>query len=486
MSRIFLVIILLLSNNLFAQQKGASLVVGELTAKLARATEDTDKVKILILLAYAVHTSDAEAGLKYGRAALELATDASYQMGIARSNMTLGTNYDAKSNYPAALQAFYNALKVYEQMGFKRGVCLSNMGIGNIYNEQMDYDRSLEHNFKALKISEELHDKSNTSSICGNIANNYLFKGDDDKALEYYFKGLPYVEEQGDKVSMGVYYLNIGNLYAKKIEYSKALAYYARSRDNLDTATDKSVYSRNLANTAGCYVTIAIDSTHVILPDSLIPAGKAARLDKAIICAKQSVELARQVGDIEGVRDGLTNLSDAQQYSGDYKGALESHRAAVLLKDSIFSQENSLKIAQLSNKRDLEMKDKDIKIEHLKSTIFISGMVILLIVIIVVVLKFRKQVRSNRELASEKEKHLEHIQEQGETLRDIAYIQSHYVRGPVTTILGLSQLFNMDNPEDPHNKELMSGIASVAIKLDETVTNVISKENEVKRRKGAR
>ncbi|PQJ08995.1 hypothetical protein CJD36_021560 [Flavipsychrobacter stenotrophus] len=483
MKKIVLIIFLLSPRFSFAQPASVAAKVKELSDKLTIASHDTDKVKILILLAYASHTSNAEAGVKYGLDALELATDASYPMGIARSNMALGTNYDAKSDYPAALLSFYTALKVYEQMGFKKGICLANMGIGNIFNEQMDYDRSLEHNFKALKISEELHDKPNTSSICGNIANNYLFKGDNDKALQYYFKGLPYVLELGDKTTIGVYYLNIGNLYSKKTDYSKALAYYARSRSYLDTIDGKSVYSRNLANTADCYIAIANDSVHATAPDSLIPGQRTAILNMAIHYARQAIAFATQVNDVEGVRDGLANLANAQEYIGDYKAALENHKRAAMLKDSIFSQENSLQIAKLANKRDLEMKDKDIKIEHLKSTIFISGMAILVVVVVVVVLKFRSQVKSNKELAYEKEKHLEHIHEQGETLRDIAYIQSHYVRGPVTTILGLSQLFNMDNPEDPHNKELMSGIASVAIKLDETVTNVISKENSIKKRR---
>ena len=43
---------------------------------------------------------------------------------------------------------------------------------------------------------------------------------------------------------------------------------------------------------------------------------------------------------------------------------------------------------------------------------------------------------------TEQRRHLQKIEEQNTALREIAFIESHKVRGPVATILGLEQLFN--------------------------------------------
>jgi len=53
------------------------------------------------------------------------------------------------------------------------------------------------------------------------------------------------------------------------------------------------------------------------------------------------------------------------------------------------------------------------------------------------------------------------------------------VRGEVATILGLAQIFNYDEPDDPTNKVVIEGIAQVTEKLDAIVKSTIIKENEL-------
>ncbi len=84
-------------------------------------------------------------------------------------------------------------------------------------------------------------------------------------------------------------------------------------------------------------------------------------------------------------------------------------------------------------------------------------------------------------LAIEKKKHLEYIKAQGDVLKDISYVQSHEIRGPLSTIMGLVQLFNYDDPADPENIELLEGIAMVSNRLDKIVTEVVNKENNFAR-----
>jgi len=68
---------------------------------------------------------------------------------------------------------------------------------------------------------------------------------------------------------------------------------------------------------------------------------------------------------------------------------------------------------------------------------------------------------------------LKMIQEQNEKLKNIAWIQSHKVRGPVATILGLVGLLNDDDPVGESNKEIIEGVKSATLQLDNVIREVV-------------
>jgi signal transduction histidine kinase len=93
---------------------------------------------------------------------------------------------------------------------------------------------------------------------------------------------------------------------------------------------------------------------------------------------------------------------------------------------------------------------------------------------------YKTQKMYNALLSKEKKSHLAHIEAQSHVLSDIAHIQAHEVRGPVSAILGFVQIFNYDDPTDPGNKQVMEWIGVTAEKLDTVVRNVVSKENDLR------
>ncbi len=81
-------------------------------------------------------------------------------------------------------------------------------------------------------------------------------------------------------------------------------------------------------------------------------------------------------------------------------------------------------------------------------------------------------------------KNLSKIESQTQLLMEIANIQSHKVRGPLATLLGLVHVFNYEEVNDPNNVEVMNGVAEVAGKLDQIVTDVIRSINLLSFRTG--
>lgn len=75
---------------------------------------------------------------------------------------------------------------------------------------------------------------------------------------------------------------------------------------------------------------------------------------------------------------------------------------------------------------------------------------------------------------TEQQLNLEQIKIQNEKLRDIAWIQSHKVRGPVSSILGLIQLVNHANPADPDNAHILQMLTKATNDLDNVIREVVS------------
>jgi PAS domain S-box-containing protein len=87
-----------------------------------------------------------------------------------------------------------------------------------------------------------------------------------------------------------------------------------------------------------------------------------------------------------------------------------------------------------------------------------------------------------RDITEEKNRILK-IEEQNAKLTEIAWLQSHKVRGPVASILGLIQLFNYDDPADPVNKEILEGVKYATNGLDDIIKEVVEKTTSMHEKK---
>ncbi len=81
---------------------------------------------------------------------------------------------------------------------------------------------------------------------------------------------------------------------------------------------------------------------------------------------------------------------------------------------------------------------------------------------------------------TEQRLYIQKIQQQNQKLKDIAWIQSHKVRSPVASILGLIQLFNKHQANDPVNLQVLDGIEEAALNLDEVIKEINSKTETIK------
>ncbi len=71
--------------------------------------------------------------------------------------------------------------------------------------------------------------------------------------------------------------------------------------------------------------------------------------------------------------------------------------------------------------------------------------------------------------------YLRRIEMQNEKFKEIAWSQSHEVRAPLSNIMGLTALFNFDDPMDPENAEIIKLISKTSQQLDDIIKKVSAK-----------
>jgi PAS domain S-box-containing protein len=79
---------------------------------------------------------------------------------------------------------------------------------------------------------------------------------------------------------------------------------------------------------------------------------------------------------------------------------------------------------------------------------------------------------------TERMNYLTAIEQQNKQLREIAWVQSHKVRAPLASILGLTDLL-IEDPNGPHSKETLEMLKKSAEKLDIVIHEIVEKTDDV-------
>jgi len=84
------------------------------------------------------------------------------------------------------------------------------------------------------------------------------------------------------------------------------------------------------------------------------------------------------------------------------------------------------------------------------------------------------------EEAREKENAFEKLKQQNKKLAEIAFLQSHQVRAPVASMLGLFKLFNFENANDPLNSEVLKKLQNITVEFDKMIREIVEKTVEIR------
>ncbi|OQY00007.1 MAG: hypothetical protein B6I24_00930 [Bacteroidetes bacterium 4572_128] len=317
-------------------------------------------------------------------------------IGICLSN--IGLIYSDQSNYIKALEYFHKSLKIVEDIKDKYSTSNVLNNIGLVYNNQGEHDKAIEHYKKCLKIKVELSDTMNILTSLNNIGISYSNKKDYSKSFEYYNKILSMDNIEKYKFPHSICLLNIGDIYNKKLEYSKALEYYKKSLSIQNVIRDKKKICILYYSMASCYFQLH-------------------QVKKALDYNHRALKLAKELDILLELSNIYEIFSKIYFAKKNYKKSYENHKQFILLKDSIFNEENIKKITGLEYQYKYEKEKQAIALEQAKKDAiskeeikrqkimrnsFIIGFVLMLLLAALILWSLKQKKKANHLLTKQK------------------------------------------------------------------------------------
>jgi serine phosphatase RsbU (regulator of sigma subunit) len=343
LKEIIYIIAFLVSFNtcLLAQSREDSLI-----SVLNAAKHDTDKANTLVSLSELYIDSDPNKVIDFLKQAYDISLKtANYRLQSDITNQ-IGYNYYFLSDYNHSVEFFLKTLSICEKQGNKAGISGCHNNIGSIYLELEDTVNALHHHLLALKMRKEqsTDDESSKNDIAmsyGNVGKTYFIMRNYDKAMEYYERCLNISKEVGNIKREALMLNNMGSIFAEQNKYDLALPYYFQAFNLYKEIDSQENIALCLNNIAEIYF-------------------RKKEYIKSIENYTSSLAISEQNSSLSDIKTSYDGLHNCYLELGDYKMAHDFLRKYIVIKDSIFNDENSSQINELLAKFDSDKKAQEI------------------------------------------------------------------------------------------------------------------------------
>ncbi len=424
--------------------------------------------------------SDHLKTLEYYRKVIKLNPGIDIEIGVLGD---MGVAYNSLSDYPHALESYQKALRMIDSVrSSKKSSDVQDtlvmaglmLNIGDIYLVEQKPDKAYDNYKQVHNISLAISDKQFEIWSLTGIGKTYRFKKDYPNAIENYLKALA----QCTAI----------NAVVDEVKLQNELANTYLETWALDKATDYAQSALKIAEDHN-YLEL-LSRSYAILGNICF---KQQKFTIAIDYHLKALSIAQQTQILEDQEDIWKALSVAYEQNGQLDKALDALKHYHAVRDSVSNVEKAKELQRVqlesdyreTKKRDSLMTDviynKNLSTQQVYTFTGFAGLILVLLLTFFIYRNYETQKKYNELLSKEKKSHLAHIEAQSNVLSDIAYTQAHHIRGPISTILGLVQIFNYEDPADPMNKQVMEWISATTDKLDNVVKEVIAKENKLRK-----
>ena len=332
-------------------------------------------------LAYLSYVNgDPKEGIKHGKKALKLFTDAGNTINIPSAQINVANCYNAVGDYEEAIKYYLLALEVEKELANQPNLLALTTNIALSYLAQENYEQTKRYASIALALANEkeanIFQARNLMAL-GLVA---LAQEKIDSAIYWYKESLTLKEELAQTpVDLALAYSGLGGAYLAKNRSKKGLILNKQALTIADTL-EKAVYSQ---------IPIHTRLGIAYMQQSDFEQAQA-HLDTALTLAKSGKYL-------EYERQAYNEIAKAYERQGDIDKAYEYYQKFHETQNSLFNQRRTDKIARLQEEFDKDAREQEIifqtkekeTLQKLALSLFI-GLFITIVAIIILFIQRRK------------------------------------------------------------------------------------------------
>lgn len=388
MKRILTFLLLLVSGMAFNQMD--SIVYRQQVDSILATPLDSNQVESLNDLAWKGKYINLEITQRVAEYNVAAATELGRMEDAAFAWKLIGIIHDEKGRYVESIDAYMEAIKIYESLNDSMGVAKCEANTAMIYRNMKKYDVALDYFNKSLETFKAYDFAYGQQLIYANIGICYMDMKATDSAEFYYNKAADIMHANGSHDPD--IYGNLGLIYSMTDRMPLAAEYLEKCINLIET------YAPNDLNLKVWYQNLGA----VYL--------KLNKVNEALEVLNKAIEKTGSVTYTREMTYLLRTLADAYERKGDYKKANAYLYQLVEVKDSIFSSDNLAQINDVKEKYETEKKqlqieklDQEHKLElfkreqeEQKNVYFSIGLGVAVLILILVSVGFVFKIRDNR------------------------------------------------------------------------------------------
>ncbi len=239
-----------------------------------------------------------------------------------------------------SLEYYLISLRINDKLQNKDGIATTKSNIGTIYSMKKDYGQAMKYFEEAYQQFNELGEQPKVIIAMNNLGNLHSELQLYEQALKYYSQSSQLSEKSGKIYADPLN--NIGNLYFKQGNYLRAIDYYEKALKLARKENNELTVLNILANLGEVYARVDL--------------GKKSQLylDSALTLCKQ---LQAFIYEPNILKSMATNYAKQNKMKEAYEVMVQYDQ----IKDKIYGEESSRKIAQMEIALDLQEKEKQVE-----------------------------------------------------------------------------------------------------------------------------
>ncbi len=370
--------------------------------------------------------------------AKRMAVKAHRPAGEAAALNNIGVVYHYLGDDKTSLDYFIKAYEIRVTNKLTKKLAYSLNNIGAIYSKYGNYTEALNYHKKAMHAADSLSDPYNYMVALINVGLDYDFLKNYKLSLDYYNKALQEAVKQGDKTLQSHALERMSAVYAKINNHQKAKTLLEKAYETAVTINNKYDIA-SFANSLGMIYL------------------KEKNYSRAYTLFSRALEVSKKIkaGPVEA--DVYKSLAAYFYSTGNSDRAFAYQKLYDTKRDSIYKEESELKIANLKNRFELDLKKEELTLKNFELTsakklsserlkiIYVVAFAgaVMLILLLYIILLYGKIKRKNQIIRQSEAKVKELLQKEkelGKLKTRLISTVSHEFRTPLAIISSNAQL----------------------------------------------